>query len=115
MPRPFNAVLAATAGLGALLAAGCLTYPQGGPGPQAGMLEQMRAHHRCVEGEMARRADGGRSMPGKEQMAAMMQHCPMPAGMREAMMPMMMRGGMQPGSDASSPDHPQSGAPPAEH
>jgi hypothetical protein len=78
------------------------------------MLEQMRAHHRCVEGEMARQADGGRSMPGKDQMTSMMQRCPMPAAMRGSMMSMMMmNGGMprdqnpQPESEAPAPEQHQ--------
>jgi hypothetical protein len=53
------------------------------------MLEQMRAHHRCIEGEMAKRPDGGLAMPDRPAMAAMMQRCPMPAAMRGSMMMMM--------------------------
>jgi hypothetical protein len=52
------------------------------------MLEQMRAHHRCIEGEMAKRPDGGLAMPDRPAMAAMMQRCPMPAAMRGSMMMM---------------------------
>jgi hypothetical protein len=128
MSRLIKTFVAATAGIGALLAVGCTSLPTHathdgamargsgdgrGPGPQAGMLEQMRAHHRCIETEMAKRQDGGRAMPDKAEMMAMMERCPMPAAMRESMM--MMSGGTQSGGDAPRGEHPHPDAPPAEH
>jgi hypothetical protein len=90
-----KSVFIAIVGIGAPLAAGCVTQdPEYAhrPGPQAGMLEQMRAHHRCVEGETAKRQDSGRVMPDRSEMAAMTMH-----------------GGMQSGESAPTP------APPGEH
>jgi hypothetical protein len=73
------------------------------------MLEQMRAHHRCIEGEMAKRPDGGRAMPDKAAMSAMMQRCPMPAAMHGSMM--MMQQGQPAGPAGEHKDHPAPRAP----
>jgi hypothetical protein len=129
MLRPVRFLFAAIAGAGALLGAGCTSVPahpsspmhgmqdgqmrpaaEHGPGPQAGMLEQMRIHHRCVESEMAKRPDGGRAMPDKAAMAAMMQRCPMSSAMHGSMMMMMQQG--QPAEPAGEhQDHPAPAAP----
>ena len=126
MLQPVRPLFAALAGCAALLGAGCVSDaahpsspmqamhggqmgPGAHPGPQAGMLDQMRAHHRCIEGEMAKRPDGGRAMPDKAAMAAMMQRCPMSGAMHESMM-MMMQG--QPAESAGEhKDHPAPAAP----
>jgi hypothetical protein len=74
------------------------------------MLDQMRTHHRCVEGEMARRADGGRAMPDRAAMGAMMERCPMPMAMRESMM--MMHGAQNSPAEPSPPEHEHTPDPP---
>jgi hypothetical protein len=119
MSRLQAMLIAAAAGIGALAASACESLPtQAAHGhaeaPQAGMLDQMRAHHRCVEGEMAKQKDGGRAMPDKEAMTAMMQRCPMSAAMQESMM-MMMHGSMKADDGAEHPDHPKADAPSAPH
>jgi hypothetical protein len=74
------------------------------------MLDQMRAHHRCVEGEMAKRPDGGRTMPDRAAMAEVMQRCPMPAAMHESMM-MMQHGRAAEPATGQHPDHAVPSAP----
>lgn len=130
MPRPVKFLFAAISASGALLGAGCASFPahssppmhgmqdgqmgpgaQRGPGPQAGMLDQMRTHHRCIEGEMAKRPDGGRAMPDKAAMAAMMQRCPMPAAMHESMMMMQQGQPAEEHKDHAPPPSPAHGTP----
>ena len=130
MLRPVKSLFAAIVASGALLGAGCASVPahpsspmhgmqdgQMGPnaghasGPQAGMLEQMRTHHRCIESEMAKRPDGGRAMPDKAAMATMMQRCPMSASMHGSMMMMMMQGQAAEPAAGEHQDHPAPTAP----